>query len=157
MKKIILLSLIVIGFASCKNNTAKEQDTSQEKESVVITKKTSPLLLLGCYSYSGNNSVVNLDITDLDNGVTGKLTYALDGKDHSSGIFNGKLNEDKLFGVYTFSSEGIESKREIAFLIKDGKLVEGYGKLNEDGTAFTNKNDISYTSTMPLTKGDCKE
>lgn len=157
MKKIILLSLIVIGFASCKNNTAKEQDTSQEKESVVITKKTSPLLQVGCYSYSGNNSVVNLDITDLDNGVTGKLTYALDGKDHSSGIFNGKLNEDKLFGVYTFSSEGIESKREIAFLIKDGKLVEGYGKLNEDGTAFTNKNDISYTSTMPLTKGDCEK
>src|SRR5690606_41785770 len=106
MKKIILLSLIAIGFACCKNNTGKEQDTSQEKESVVITKKTSPLLQVGCYSYSGNNSVVNLDITDLDNGVTGKLTYALDEKDHASGIIIGKINERKLFGVYSLNLEG---------------------------------------------------
>ncbi|MDD7886099.1 hypothetical protein [Flavivirga sp. 57AJ16] len=68
---------------------------------------------------------------------------------------NGKLNGDTLFGEYTFMSEGIESKREVAFLIKDHQLIEGYGELNEDRTAFVDKNNISYTSTMPLTKTDC--
>ncbi|MBU2902935.1 hypothetical protein [Maribacter dokdonensis] len=154
MKKLIILSLLTLSFVSCKNNTSKEQNTSEEKE-VVTTEKPSSLLQLGCYSYNENNNAINLEITNLENGVTGKLTYALDGKDSNSGTFIGKLNGNKLLGEYTFMSEGVESKREVAILVKDNQLIEGYGELNENGTAFVDKNNISYTSTMPLTKTDC--
>ncbi|MCX2681674.1 hypothetical protein OOZ15_17105 [Galbibacter sp. EGI 63066] len=156
MKKLIILSLLAISFTSCKNKTAKEeQNTPEEKEAVAIEKPSS-LLEMGCYAYNdNNNNAVNLEITSLENGVTGKLTYALDGKDSNSGTFNGELKNDKLFGIYTFISEGIESKRDIAFLIKDNQLIEGYGELSESGTAFVDKSNINYTSTMPLTKTDC--
>lgn len=154
MKKLIILSLLAISFSSCKNNTAKEQNTSREKE-VVTTEKQSSLLEVGCYSYNRNDNTIDLEITGLKNGVIGKLIYAYDGKDSNSGTFNGKLNGDKLFGIYTFMSEGVESKRELAFLIKGNQLIEGYGELNENGTAFVDKNNINYTSTMPLTKTDC--
>ena len=76
-------------------------------------------------------------------------------KDANQGKFVGTLNGDKLIGTYTFNSEGTESSREMAFLIKDNQLIEGYGELNEDGTKFKDMNTIKYTSTMPLTKMEC--
>jgi len=112
-------------------------------------------LEMGCYSYHGNGNAIDLEITGLNNGVSGKLMYALDGKDRNSGTFSGRLNGDKLLGTYTFISEGIESMREVAFLIKDNQLIEGYGELNENGTTFVDRSNLSYTSTMPLTKTDC--
>ncbi len=154
MKKLLILSLLILSFFGCKNNTSKEQNTLEEKE-VVTAEKPSSLLQLGCYSYNANNNAINLEITNLENGINGKLTYGLDGKDSNSGTLNGKLKGDKLFGEYNFMSEGVESKREVAFLIKDNQLIEGFGELNENGTAFVDENNISYTSTMPLTKTDC--
>jgi len=153
MKKLIILSLLAISLTSCKNNT-KEQETTEEKE-VMTTEEPSAMLEVGCYSYNTNNNNVNLEITSLDNGVSGKLTYALAEKDSNSGTFNGELSDDKLIGEYTFMSEGVESKREVAFMIKDNQLIEGYGELNETGTAFVDKSNINYTSTMPLSKTDC--
>ena len=154
MKKLIILSLLIIGFTSCKNNTKKVQETSAEKE-VITNKKTTSLLETGCYSYNADNNTIDLEITNLDNVVKGELTYAYDGKDSNSGSINGTLEGDKLFAEYTFMSEGVESKREIAFLIKEDILIQGYGELNENGTAFIDKNNIKYNSTMPLSKTDC--
>ena len=155
MKKLIILTLLAAGLTNCKNTT-KEQGTKEEK-GVVTTKESQSLLALGCYSYNINNNAINMEITGIQNGVTGNLTYALDGKDRNSGVFTGDLNGDKLIGEYTFMSEGIASKREVAFLVKTDHLIEGYGELNEDGTVFVDKNNISYTSTMPLTKTDCNK
>lgn len=155
MKKLIILSLLTVGLTSCKNIT-KEQGSKEEK-GIVATKESQSLLALGCYSYNMNNNAIHMEITGIRNGVTGKLTYVLDGKDRNSGSFAGKLNGDKLIGEYTFMSEGIESKREVAFLAKVDQLIEGYGELNEDGTKFVDKNNINYTSAMPLTKTDCNE
>lgn len=154
MKKLILLSLLTISFISCKNTTEKEQNTANKQE-VVVTETPKALLEIGCYTYNGNNSHINLEVINLDDEIIGNLVYALDGKDRNSGTFNGQLIDDVLLGTYTFMSEGIESKREVAFLVKDNQLIEGYGQLTLEGTAFADKNNISYTSTMPLTKGNC--
>ena len=151
MKKIILILLITIGFSSCKNNT----DEKSDKNVVVPQKEPAATLTLGCYSYSANNNNINLEITSLENGVTGKLTYLLYEKDGNSGTFTGEISGDNLIGTYQFISEGTESKREVAFLIKDSQLIEGYGEMDENGTAFIDKSKISYTSTMPLSKTDC--
>lgn len=52
-------------------------------------------------------------------------------------------------------SEGTESKREVAFRVKDNQLIEGYGPMNENGDAFTDKSSIAYSANMPLKKTDC--
>ncbi len=83
------------------------------------------------------------------------LTYAYAEKDKNTGTFTGEFNDGKLVGTYTFQSEGVESKRQVAFMLKDNQLVEGYGELNEDGTIFKDVNSVNYSSTMPLTKMDC--
>ncbi len=149
MKRIILLSFLALSFVSCKNNDNKEQND------VEVEKKPIPLLHTGCYLYNQDNNTINLEITSVDDGVEGTLTYALDGKDNNTGTLVGTLDGDELFGEYTFMSEGVGNKREVAFLIEDNKLIEGYGELDENGTAFVNKSNISYTSTFPLTKTDC--
>lgn len=96
-----------------------------------------------------------MEITEINKVVKGKLSYSLDGKDKNSGTILGTLEDNKLFAVYTFTSEGVESKRDISFLIKDNQLIEGYGELHADGTSFVDKNNITYSSSFPLTKTDC--
>lgn len=74
---------------------------------------------------------------------------------NNTGTFIGALKEDRLIGAYTFMLEGMESSREVAFQVKDGQLIEGYGEMNKDGTSFKNYGSINFSSTMPLTRGEC--
>ena len=152
MKKIIIILLMTISFSSCKKNT--DEKTSDENNVVNHDEPTSTLAI-GCYAYNANNDNIIFEITSLENGVTGNLKYVLKEKDSNLGTFIGEINGENLIGTYSFMSEGIESKREVAFLIKDNQLIEGYGEMDENGTSFIEKTKISYTSTMPLTKTDC--
>lgn len=134
-----------------------KQETKSSKEIVlqeIIPKMET--LQEGCYTYQDTKDTIQFEITDVESGIKGKLTYALGEKDKNTGTFIGVLDENHLFGVYTFLSEGIESKREIAFMVQDNQLIEGYGELNSEGNGFKNRNEISYTSKMPLSKTDCK-
>ncbi|KKN46648.1 hypothetical protein LCGC14_0671010 [marine sediment metagenome] len=85
------------------------------------------------------------------------LTYALAEKDKNTGTYKGEFNDGKLIGTYTFQSEGVESKRQVAFMLSDDQLIEGYGELNEDGSLFKDVNTVNYSSTMPLSKTDCAQ
>ena len=71
MKKISILFVAVLGLASCKNETKENKAT--EAQEMMTTEAKTTALELGCYSYSGNNSMINLEITDLENGVEGTL------------------------------------------------------------------------------------
>lgn len=155
-KMAVLLMLSFAVFFSCKNKEEKADDTMMEEpmeEEMAMT----PTLEKGCYMYNENGSMVNLEITKTDNPVEGNLTYALAEKDKNIGTFNGQFNDGKLAGTYTFQSEGVESKRQVAFMLKDNQLMEGYGEMNEDGTMFKDVNSVNYSSTMPLIKKDCTQ
>jgi len=154
MKKLILLILISIIFVSCNSNSNKDKPQSEKKE---VTVKANVSLQKGCYSYKDSSNYINLEITEQGQEVEGKLTYSLDGKDSNTGTIKGQLTGDKLICAYKFLSEGVESVREVAFMVKDNKLIEGYGALNESGTAFKDRNAINYSSTMPLSKTDCSQ
>lgn len=120
-------------------------------------KGTKVNLEKGCYTYNSDGSSISFEITEIGNSIRGNLEYSLSGKDRNSGIFKGNLIGDKLTGAYTFMSEGIQSTREVAFLVKEDRLIEGYGELNNEGIAFRNRDNVSYTSTMPLIKGECQK
>lgn len=157
MKKSALLSFVLIALVACKKDTKKE-NSSVTKEEITLQETSKKITLeTGCYEFNSNGNNIKMKITDLNEKVTGELTISYVEKDASKGKFVGQLNGDKLIGTYTFKSEGTESAREVAFMVKNNQLVEGYGDLNEDGTKFRDVNTIKYTSTMPLSKVDCSQ
>lgn len=154
MKKLVLLTFAFVTVVSCKNNTKTENQSVTEKNTGRETSQKSTLEI-GCYDYKSDGNIITMEITEVNENVKGDLNISYSEKDANQGEFVGTLNGDKLIGTYTFNSEGIKSSREIAFLVKDNQLIEGFGDLNDDGTKFKDVNTIKYTSTMPLTKVDC--
>ncbi|MDF0715014.1 hypothetical protein PY092_02540 [Muricauda sp. 334s03] len=154
MKKSTITLLLIFAVVSCKTKE-KETRTTEETTEDIIVEVPVHSLEVGCYTYDANGSKVVMEITQINDSVMGQLDYALKEKDANSGTFSGILNDSVLIGNYTFKSEGVESSREIAFVFKDDQLVEGYGELDETGTAFKDKETINFTSSMPLTKSEC--
>lgn len=72
-----------------------------------------------------------MKLTLTGNEVTGDLACKYFQKDQNKGTLRGVMIGDTLFATYTFTSEGIESSREVASLKKDNDLVEGYGDVQE--------------------------
>lgn len=129
---------------ACKNNS----ESGVEQNSI---------LEIGCYGYENDGDEIKMEITEINDKITGNLDIFYAEKDANQGKFVGTLQDDKLIGVYTFNSEGITSSRKMAFLVQDNQLIEGYGDLNEEATKFKDVNKIKYTSDMPLSKMDCKD
>lgn len=155
MKKIsMLIPLLGIVFVSCTNS-------SNAKVNSQIT--TAPQLPetenLGvkCYiSLVGNDTVtmrLNINVT---NEVNGKLTYH---KDKKEGIIVGNIKNDTLIAEYTFTTEGKSSTRQVAFLKKNSKYIEGYGTTLESGgkTIFSAINQLKFNDNAVFNEVDCKE
>nr|WP_315257035.1 hypothetical protein [uncultured Flavobacterium sp.] len=155
MKKLLVAAFAALYMLNCKNNEQTTETTNTDPQEV-IAEKTSALNL-GCYVFDDGKNIVSLEITENGEEIKGNLTYALFEKDKNSGKFTGKLKEGILIADYTFLSEGKESIRQVAFKTEGDKLIEGYGELNTEGTAFKDISNIQFTSTMPLTKTDCSK
>lgn len=152
MKKISMMLIVFLAMTSCKQKeTPAETPKSIQQDTLVVT----PTLGKNCYSFEGNGSKIDLKITETSNGISGTLDYRLAEKDKNSGTFQGTMKDDTLVATYTFQSEGTESIREVAFLLKDNQFIEGYGELDATGTKFKNPTAIQFTSNMPLSKTDC--
>ena len=155
MKKLIIAAFVALTMLNCKNKEQKTETTKTDPQEV-IAKKTIALDL-GCYVFDDGKNIVSLEITENGEEIKGNLTYALYEKDKNSGKFTGKFKDGILIADYTFQSEGKESIRQVAFKAEGDKLIEGYGDLNDEGTAFKDTSNIQFTSTMPLTKTECSK
>lgn len=155
MKKLLFTCLALSVLASCKTKEKQEENETQPEVPVAVEEK-APALALGCYTYDDNGNHIVLEITEMNGTVLGNLDYALKEKDANQGTFSGVLKDSVLIGSYTFMSEGTESTREVAFLVKEGRLIEGFGALDETGTAFQDPTSLSFSSSMPLSKTDCE-
>ncbi|GLU43407.1 hypothetical protein [Allomuricauda sp. NBRC 101325] len=156
MKHFLISSFFILFVLGCKTKEEyKEVASPIITEEVIPDTPISQILEVGCYTYDANGNKIELEITQSSDSIIGQLNYAFKEKDANSGSFSGMLQDSILMGSYTFTSEGIESSREVAFLWKDGQLVEGFGKLDETGTKFKDKEAINFSSSMPLTKTDC--
>lgn len=156
MKHLLITSFFILLVFGCKS-----KEENKEIDSPIITEEIKPDALvpqsldMGCYAYDANGNKIELEITQYSDSIVGQLNYAFKEKDANSGSFSGILQDSILMGSYNFTSEGIESSREVAFLWKDGQLIEGFGELDETGTKFKDKEAINFSSSMPLTKTDC--
>lgn len=153
MKKQLLFSFVlVLTLMGCKKETEEE---TPEKTVPVAEEPVPAVATNECYSYKANGTDINMQIETKGNEVSGALNYFLAEKDSNVGTFIGKSENGILILEYTFESEGVQSTRQVAFKSEDGKLIEGYGEMNEDGTKFKDVSQLKFDSKMPLTKTSC--
>lgn len=155
MKKIIAISFVLLAMLSCRNRDSKTENVNAAVEK--LTDKTATFLEPACYVYSDGKNYVSLEFTEIGSTYKGNLTYAFAEKDKNTGTFVGQLKDGVLLADYTFQSEGVESVRQVAFKVSNDTLIEGYGDMNAEGTAFKDVNQLNFTSTTPLVKADCAE
>src|SRR5690606_7044904 len=102
---------------------------------------------------------VNMSVHINGKTVTGKLAYRLYEKDSNTGTIQGTITGDTLFAEYRFLSEGISSIREVVFLKKENKWVEGFGNMEENNgrMIFKNRSSLQFNSNIILAELPCKE
>jgi hypothetical protein len=144
-----LLTIFAMSIFSCTNTSQKEVPGN-----TVIANTTAH-----CYSYTGNTDSVTMSIHINDNTVTGELEYHLYEKDSNTGTIQGMIKGDTLYAEYRFISEGVSSVREVAFLKKEDKWVEGFGSMEENNGSmvFKDRSSLQFNSTIVLTELPCKE
>lgn len=109
-------------------------------------------LSAGSYAYYRDGDTIIFNIKVLDKTISGNLYYHFREKDRNTGTVDAKLQQDSfIFGLYRFMSEGIVSYREIAFLIRDGQLLEGTGpQANKGDTSIFQHPDVLDYTTAPV-------
>lgn len=148
-----LLFIASAAIISCNNQqekaagqtTATYGDTSQPVVTIQIPSKF-------CYANMKGKDTVTLTVEKFPNVVTGKLSYKIYQKDANKGDFEGVMKGDTLIADYRFMSEGKESVRQIAFLIKDSLATEGYADIEEkEGKmVFKNAGNFDFSKGMKL-------
>ena len=146
---ISLLTIFAWSIFSCTNTSEKKVP-----DNTSIATKTAY-----CYSYVNNKDSVAMNIDINDNTVTGELEYSLYEKDSNTGTIQGIIKGDTLLAEYSFISEGVSSVREVAFLKKENKWVEGFGNMEEKNGSmiFKDRSSLQFNSNIVLTEVPCKE
>jgi hypothetical protein len=159
MKKVLAITIIILSvFISCKKETTlppPQIAPSAPKEAEIVEPAGDQ-----CYISTANNSTIKLSFNvNSHQEVNGKLSYSLYGKDKNEGTLIGNMKGDTLIADYTFTSEGVSSVREVAFLHVDGTFIEGYGDVvnGNDKVTFKDKKKLKFDAKTTLTKMDCTE
>ncbi|WP_297984110.1 hypothetical protein [uncultured Chryseobacterium sp.] len=156
MKKIILAASVAVAFLSCEKkqtetvsnntNTPVEDNYTVEDESIGAKK---------CYIQGTGNDTLYVSLDDNLGTVSGRMYYKNHQKDSSFGDVVGSSNGDTIKVDYTFQTEGATSTREIWFLKKDGKLLEGIGNLDASGTRYADYKKIKFDGGHVLDEAEC--
>ena len=154
-KTIVLTALIAINLISC-NNKAKVNTEIPKAPPVPVTETLGNK----CYLSIVNNDTVSMQLNiNVNNEVNGKLTYILFQKDKNEGTIIGNIKGDTLIADYTFTFEGKSSIREVVFLKKDSRYIEGYGTTlnSNEKTVFTDKTKLKFDGKFVFNEVDCNE
>jgi hypothetical protein len=116
--------------------------------------------IAGCYVATLQKDRFILDITSHSGeNIEASVAFKNFEKDSSTGTLVGTFDGEILFGIYTFQSEGMTSRRELTFKYVDGGWYSGYGpvEVNGDFESFVRPLDITWdTSYKFLSQKLCK-
>jgi len=144
------LAICLVGgvWAACQSNQQSTDNQQQPASTVKV-----------CYAYLSVSDTVQLMLVKNDTVMTGELLYQLAEKDRNSGTLTGRMRGDTLLANYRFQSEGVESEREVAFLLRDNKAIEGFGPVVERAgkMIFVPSSRLTFTDNRPLVKVACTE
>lgn len=138
----LLMAALVVACSGSKN----EQET---KAKPVGTR---------CYRYTDGRDTILLSFQEENSLILGELAYNFFEKDKSSGGIRGVIIGDTILAEYDFYAEGKKSTREVAFLLKDSVLMEGYGKTSmlNDRQVFDDKKALQFDSKIFLSEISCE-
>jgi heat shock protein HslJ/uncharacterized membrane protein len=153
MKNLIPVILFA-ALVACNDNTRRDASQNNSDTDSPVAKAMIPRQT--CYENVTGRDTMKLKVEVFPNVVTGTIVYALHEKDRNDGEFDGKMTGDTLIADYTFMSEGVRSTRQVAFLIKDNVVIEGYGpsEEKEGKMVFTDLSKLTF-SGRPLRKAPC--
>ena len=160
MKKYLLIIpiLCIITITSCKNETkTDESEMMNSEESDMQADVNTPQI--ACYKFASEKDTVLLQMEQINEEIAGTLSYNYFEKDKNDGTFEGKMIGDTIYADYTFGSEGSVSVREVMFVKKENKLIEGFGEVEEVNGKMKFKDNAKFTlnEKMPLTEINCDE
>lgn len=111
-----------------------------------------------CYNLmeAGDTIVISLNWQDSGK-FTGSMRYQLREKDRNIGTLKGRLRDSVLLADYQFNSEGMNSRREVAFKMISDYLVEGFGDVTPDssGFRFTEPLTLRYDLNRKIHRVNC--
>ena len=153
----LILFLAAIIIASCNSAPKKTTETTTVEDTVKTVENIVMIPTSSCYSSTTGKDTVTLKVEVFPNLVTGSLSYKFYEKDSNKGDFEGKLRGDTLFADYKFLSEGVQSTREVIFLINDSVAIEGYGNMEEKNgkMVFKNQREVDFAKGLSLKKNQC--
>jgi hypothetical protein len=155
MRIIILSILILFISSSCKKN-----ETSAPNGKIVIdstdAKNNNKQNETLCFEFSKNKDTtdVSLIITS-NNQVSGKMHWNPDQKDGAIGILKGTKKGDTIFADFDYMIEGMKQLEAKVFVLKNSKLFELNGELEEIKGKLVIKNLKKATVTNMLLAKDC--
>lgn len=158
VKKIISAVICIAVLSSCNNQqNPAQQPNNMDNDSVAARVTTGALSGRYCYGYTTNKDSILLTVNITDSIVTGNLHYNLYEKDKSSGSIQGKMKGDTVIADYTFMAEGMQSVREVAFLLDDSTAKEGYGEMIEKNNKmiFLKPGKLMFDKSFVLIKKEC--
>lgn len=159
-QKLFLLMSVGVFFGACNNNPKTTTiDTNVTTDTTATGKTATTNETSECYANTKSKDSVLLHLTINNNTVTGNMNYKIAGKDKNKGTLQGEMRGDTLFADYTFSSEGTQSVRQVAYLKKDNSLLEGYGDVEEkeNKMVFKNTGKLNFGKGVVLQKINCSE
>lgn len=154
MKNILPIIAVATAFmASCQSNTK-----SNNKTDSTLAKTDSIAPATECFLYAKNRDTASLKLNTNGAVISGDLSYSLFEKDKNTGKIEGIVKGDTLIANYTFKSEGSESVREVVWLKQGGKLIEGFGDVEEVNgkVKFKHISKLKFGDAMEFSKTDCK-
>lgn len=119
-------------------------DSSFALTSSNLVSPTSPQPIVGCYVASLKNDRFFLTITSQSGpDVKGLISFNNSQKDSNKGNFVGSFDGVILNGIYSFSSEGVDSRRELFFKATKDGFLSGFGPVEVNGDLEKLKRPLS--------------
>ena len=145
MKGLILLVVLCSTIAGC--NAPRQDDGTA----------TSNMRNPDCYLFVQDMDTIKLALESVEGKIKGRLTFRFFEKDDSEGVINGEMRGDTLLATYAFTSEGLMSYREVAFLRREDSFVMGSGEILNRGNrdVFKSPELIEYDSGVVLMRVSC--
>jgi hypothetical protein len=124
-----------------------------------LTPNTPKINVVGCFVAKIAKDRFILDITE-QNGkeIKAKVAYLNFEKDSSTGTFIGTYEDGILDGVYSFRSEGMDSRREVIYRQVKNGFISGFGPIEFVGKLEKLKRplDLTWNSTyIYIPSSDC--
>lgn len=157
MKKLSALLILVLTLnESCNENPKEVAPIVNTSDSTTVENKVSAPVT-SCYAGYSKKDTFKMKVELLDKVVTGTLAYQFYEKDNNKGTLSGIRKGDTLVADYKFMSEGMQSVRQVVFLLKNSTAIEGYGDMEEKNgkMVFKNMASVVFGKGVILKKEDC--